>query len=185
MYKRSSFEAYAVSSAVLRDYKLVVRFVQECGIRLLALKRSCAGHSDRYRNNTVSERLCHSLDALSELFGKLYALYLVHVFENKNKIISAETGYKVGVLLSNDLYTVAHSVKATVARVVAVDMVVRAKVVYVDEHNRDSLLSAGFLPVEYAEGMVDRWEKVLAAYGIDRIQMLNEDGTPFKVIYRQ
>ena len=48
-----------------------------------------------------------------------------------------------------------------------------------------SYLSAGFLPVEYAEGMVDRWEKVLAAYGIDRIQMLNEDGTPFKVIYRQ
>ena len=46
-----------------------------------------------------------------------------------------------------------------------------------------SYLSAGFLPVEYAEGMVDRWEKVLAAYNIDRIQMLNEDGTPYKIIY--
>ena len=46
-----------------------------------------------------------------------------------------------------------------------------------------SYLSAGFLPVEYAEGMVDRWEKVLATYHIDHIQMLNEDGTPYKVIY--
>ena len=48
-----------------------------------------------------------------------------------------------------------------------------------------SYLSAGFLPVEYAEGMVDRWEKVLATYGIDHIQMLNEDGTPYKVIYKK
>ena len=45
-------------------------------------------------------------------------------------------------------------------------------------------LTAGFLPVEYDEGMVERWEKVLKTYNIDKIQMLNEDGTPFKVIYK-
>ena len=48
-----------------------------------------------------------------------------------------------------------------------------------------SYLSAGFLPVEYAEGMVDRWEKVLAAHHIDQIQMLNEDGSPYKMIYKK
>ncbi len=48
-----------------------------------------------------------------------------------------------------------------------------------------SYLSAGFLPVEYAEGMVDRWEKVLAAHHIDHIQMLNEDGSPYKMIYKK
>ena len=48
-----------------------------------------------------------------------------------------------------------------------------------------SYLSAGFLPVEYAEGMVDRWEKVLATYDIDRIQMLNEDGTPYRIIHKK
>ncbi len=47
-----------------------------------------------------------------------------------------------------------------------------------------SYLTAGFLPVEYAEGMVKRWEDVLETYNIDHIQMLNEDATPFKVIYR-
>lgn len=46
-------------------------------------------------------------------------------------------------------------------------------------------LTAGFLPVEYAEGMVSRWEAVLETYGIDSVQMLNEDATPFKMIYRK
>ena len=45
-------------------------------------------------------------------------------------------------------------------------------------------LTAGFLPVEYAEGMVDRWEKLLDKYQIDSIQMLNEDASPYKIIYR-
>lgn len=48
-----------------------------------------------------------------------------------------------------------------------------------------SYLTAGFLPVEYDEGMVERWEKVLETYGIDKIQMLTEDAEPFKVIYRK
>lgn len=45
-----------------------------------------------------------------------------------------------------------------------------------------SYLSAGFLPVEYAEGMVERWEKVLDMFGMESIQILNEDATPFKII---
>ncbi|MCQ2462352.1 MAG: GNAT family N-acetyltransferase [Clostridia bacterium] len=48
-----------------------------------------------------------------------------------------------------------------------------------------SYLTAGFLPVEYAEGMQDRWENVLKTYNIDKIQMLNEDGTPYKIIYKK
>lgn len=47
-----------------------------------------------------------------------------------------------------------------------------------------SYLTAGFLPVEYAEGMTERWEKVLEKYGIDHVQMLREDASPYKVIYR-
>lgn len=46
-------------------------------------------------------------------------------------------------------------------------------------------LTAGFLPVEYDEGMVERWEAVLDTYNIDHIQMLNDDATPFKTIYRK
>lgn len=48
-----------------------------------------------------------------------------------------------------------------------------------------SYLTAGFLPVEYDEGMQERWEKVLDTYNIDSIQMVNEDGTPYKMIYRK
>jgi len=48
-----------------------------------------------------------------------------------------------------------------------------------------SYLTAGFLPVEYDEGMQERWEKVLAMFNIDSIQMLNEDATPYKVIYKK
>lgn len=48
-----------------------------------------------------------------------------------------------------------------------------------------SYLTAGFLPVEYAEGMQERWEKVLAAYNIDEIDLLNEDSTFLKKIYKK
>ena len=48
-----------------------------------------------------------------------------------------------------------------------------------------SYLNGGFLPVEYDEGMEERWAKVLETYGIDSVQMLNEDATPYKVIYRE
>ena len=48
-----------------------------------------------------------------------------------------------------------------------------------------SYLSAGFLPVEYAHGMQDRWEAVLEEYGIDSVQMLYEDATPFRTVYRK
>lgn len=47
-----------------------------------------------------------------------------------------------------------------------------------------SYLTAGFIPVEYAEGMVSRWEKVLETYGIDHVQMVREDASPYKVLYR-
>ncbi|MBQ7541296.1 MAG: GNAT family N-acetyltransferase [Clostridia bacterium] len=48
-----------------------------------------------------------------------------------------------------------------------------------------SYLTAGFLPVEYAQGMQDRWEAVLEEYGVDRVQMLYEDGTPFRMVERK
>ena len=48
-----------------------------------------------------------------------------------------------------------------------------------------SYLSGGFLPVEYDEGMTERWEAVLEEYKIDSVQMVNEDGSPYKVIYRK
>ena len=48
-----------------------------------------------------------------------------------------------------------------------------------------SYLTAGFLPVEYDVGMQDRWEQILETYGIDSVQMLYEDATPFRVIYRR
>ncbi len=48
-----------------------------------------------------------------------------------------------------------------------------------------SYLSGGFLPVEYDEGMEERWAAVLEEYGIDSVQMLNEDATPYKIIYRK
>lgn len=45
-----------------------------------------------------------------------------------------------------------------------------------------SYLSAGFLPVEYDEGMEERWKNVLKMFDIDNIRMLNEDGSFYKVI---
>ncbi|MCQ2485113.1 MAG: GNAT family N-acetyltransferase [Clostridia bacterium] len=48
-----------------------------------------------------------------------------------------------------------------------------------------SYLTAGFLPVEYDVGMQERWEKVLDTFNIDSVQMVNEDGTPYKMIYRK
>ena len=47
-----------------------------------------------------------------------------------------------------------------------------------------SYLSAGFLPVEYDYGMQRRWENVLRMFDMDHVQMLYEDGTPYKVIYK-
>ena len=38
--------------------------------------------------------------------------------------------------------------------------------------------------MEYDEGMEERWAAVLEEYGIDSVQMLNEDATPYKTIYR-
>ncbi|MBR4428596.1 MAG: GNAT family N-acetyltransferase, partial [Clostridia bacterium] len=46
-------------------------------------------------------------------------------------------------------------------------------------------LTAGFLPVEYDVGMELRWQAVLEDYGIDSVQMLYEDATPYKTIYRK
>lgn len=47
-----------------------------------------------------------------------------------------------------------------------------------------SYLNAGFLPVEYDEGMTERWKSVLSKYVIESIDMLNEDGTFCKRLYR-
>ncbi len=48
-----------------------------------------------------------------------------------------------------------------------------------------SYLSGGFLPVEYDEGMEERWRAVLREYGIPQVDMLNEDGTFYKTIFSE
>lgn len=45
-----------------------------------------------------------------------------------------------------------------------------------------SYLTGGFLPVEYDEGMEERWKAVIKEYGISSVQMLNNDATPYKII---
>lgn len=45
-------------------------------------------------------------------------------------------------------------------------------------------LNAGFLPVEYNEGMVDRWCTLLEELKIDSVQMVDNDGNPYKILYR-
>lgn len=47
-----------------------------------------------------------------------------------------------------------------------------------------SYLSSGFKPVEYNEGMQKRWEAVLTEYDIDSIDMVNEDCSFYKTIYK-
>ena len=46
-------------------------------------------------------------------------------------------------------------------------------------------LNAGFIPVEYDEGMEERWSLVLEDYGIDSVKMVNEDGSFYKTVYRK
>lgn len=48
-----------------------------------------------------------------------------------------------------------------------------------------SYLSADFKPVEYDEGMTERWQAVLSEYGIDSVDMVNEDAVYVKTIYRE
>ena len=47
-----------------------------------------------------------------------------------------------------------------------------------------SYLTAGFLPVEYDEGMVERWLKVMETFGIHELQMLDEEAKPFMLLKR-
>ena len=47
-----------------------------------------------------------------------------------------------------------------------------------------SYLNAGFHPVEYDTGMVERWENELEAIGVDAVEMLRDDTTPFETICR-
>ncbi|MBR2730373.1 MAG: GNAT family N-acetyltransferase, partial [Clostridia bacterium] len=48
-----------------------------------------------------------------------------------------------------------------------------------------SYLTAGFKPVEYDLNMENRWNAVLEEYGIDSVEMVYEDGTPYKIIHRK
>ena len=48
-----------------------------------------------------------------------------------------------------------------------------------------SYLTSGFIPVQYEMGMEERWGKVLEEYGIDSVEMVYEDLTPYKTIYRE
>lgn len=47
-----------------------------------------------------------------------------------------------------------------------------------------SYLTGGFKPVEYDEGMPERWAAVLEDYGIESVDMVNEDGTFFRTVCR-
>ncbi len=46
-----------------------------------------------------------------------------------------------------------------------------------------SYLAAGFRPVEYDYRMQERWEAFMRDWKIDSLDMLYEDGTPYKTIY--
>ena len=47
-----------------------------------------------------------------------------------------------------------------------------------------SYLHAGFHPVEYDEGMEARWQAIIDEYGIDSIDMVNEDCSFYKTLIR-
>lgn len=48
-----------------------------------------------------------------------------------------------------------------------------------------SYISSGFLPVEYGMGMTSRWEAVMTNYGIDTLNMVDENGEFFKVLHKR
>ena len=48
-----------------------------------------------------------------------------------------------------------------------------------------SYLNEGFHPVEYDIGMQDRWELVLEDIGVESADMLYDDGTPFRTVFRR
>lgn len=48
-----------------------------------------------------------------------------------------------------------------------------------------SYLSGGFLPVEYDTGMEARWQAVINEYGIEKVDMLNDDATYCRTLYGQ
>lgn len=45
-----------------------------------------------------------------------------------------------------------------------------------------SYLSSGFKPVEYDEGMTERWQAVMAEYGIESLEMVDENAKFVKTI---
>lgn len=45
-----------------------------------------------------------------------------------------------------------------------------------------SYVRGGFCPVEYDTGMEDRWLKVMRDLGIAKLQMLDNDGNPYKLL---
>ncbi|MPN60531.1 hypothetical protein SDC9_208259 [bioreactor metagenome] len=45
-----------------------------------------------------------------------------------------------------------------------------------------SYLTAGFLPVEYDEGMTERWEKLLRDFGYSNVEMVDEHGHTVKFL---
>ena len=47
-----------------------------------------------------------------------------------------------------------------------------------------SYLKAGFKPVQYGLGMEDRWQAMLETLGIDSAEMVYDDATPYKTVYR-
>ena len=47
-----------------------------------------------------------------------------------------------------------------------------------------SYLNAGFKPVQYGLGMEDRWQAMLETLGVDSAEMVYEDATPYKTVYR-
>lgn len=47
-----------------------------------------------------------------------------------------------------------------------------------------SYLSSGFKPVEYNVGMTERWQAVITEYGIDSVDMVDENAVYVKTIYR-
>ena len=130
-------------------------------------------------DDCVPEKDCFFLDHNGKHIGTVSAIYHPEEKEGQVHMVGIVTEYRgkgLGKYLNNK----------------AVEKLDAQGVDYIflttDEWRKGavkSYLSSGFKPVEYDEGMTERWQAVLEEYGIDSVDMVDEDANFFKTVYRQ
>lgn len=131
------------------------------------------------RTDIIPERDLFFLDYLGEHIGTITAYIHRDKMIGDVHMVSIRTDFRGRGLQKYMMQLALRKLEAEGARYVFLTT---------DEWRRAAVkgyLSAGFLPVEYDIGMQDRWEAVLEEHGIDSVQMLYEDATPYKVIHRE